>query len=88
MVRQCSAQYLKRTHKFGLELPKMVNKAYAIHKKSRNTFCWDAIQKEMENVKIIFQTIPKGKETPIGFQYVNCHMVFDIKWRISGERHA
>ena len=35
MVRKCSAQYLKRTHKFGLKLPKMVSEAYAIDKMNR-----------------------------------------------------
>ena len=33
----------------------------------------------MENVKILFQTIPEGEKPPNGFQYVYCHMVFDIK---------
>ena len=48
----CSALYLKRTHKFGHELPKMVNDAYPIEKKKKNTLWQDTIQKEMENVKI------------------------------------
>ena len=79
MVRMCSAQYLKRTHKFGLKLPKTINDTYVIDQKNRNTLWQDAIQKEMENVKIAFQIIPDGKKPPNGFQYVNCHMVFDIK---------
>ena len=33
----------------------------------------------MEYVKITFQNIPEGKKPPNGFQYVNCHMVFDIE---------
>ena len=33
----------------------------------------------MENVKITFQTIPEGEKPPNGFQYINCHMAFDIK---------
>ena len=37
MVRKCSAWYLKRTHKFELKLPKMVNEVYAIDKKNGNT---------------------------------------------------
>ena len=36
-------------------------------------------------MKILFQIIPKGKKPSNGIQYVNCHMVFDIKmedfWR-------
>ena len=38
MARKCSAWYLKRTHKFGFELPKIVNEAlYAIDKKNGST---------------------------------------------------
>ena len=39
----------------------------------------------MENIKIAFQIIPKGKKPPNRFQYAKCHMEFDIKmedfWR-------
>ena len=56
----------------------MVIEAYAINERNRNTLWQAVIQKEMENVKITFQTIPKGKKPPNGFQYVNYHMVFDI----------
>ena len=45
MVRQHSAQYLKRTNEFGLELPKMVSEVYAIDNKNGNTLWQDAIQK-------------------------------------------
>ena len=71
MVKKCSTQYLKRTHKFGIKLHKIVNEAYAIEEKNRNTLWQDAIQKEMEYVKIAFQSIPKSKKPP--------NMVFDIK---------
>ena len=37
------------------------------------------MQKEMENVKIAFHIIPESRKPPNGFQYVNYHMVFDIK---------
>ena len=57
----------------------MVNKAYVIDEKNENTLWQAAIQKEMENVKITFQTVTKGEKPPNGSQYVNCHMVFDIK---------
>ena len=54
----------------------MVKDAYPLDEKNRNTLCQDTIQKEMENMKIAFQTIPKGEKP---FQYVIFHMVFDIK---------
>ena len=60
------------------QLPKIVEKAYAINKKNGNTLCWDAIQKEMENVRSAFQTTLKVKKPPNGFQYINSHMMFGI----------
>ena len=56
-----------------------VKVAIAISKKNGNTLWQDVIQKEMKNVKVAFQIIPKGEKPPNGFQHVNCHMVFDIK---------
>ena len=33
----------------------------------------------MENGRIAFQTIPEGEKADFGYQYVNCHIVFDNK---------
>ena len=57
----------------------MAKKAYAMDEKNGNTLWQNSTQKEMENVKIAFQNIPKGRKPPNGFWYVNFHMVFDIK---------
>ena len=59
-------------------MPKTVKEPYAIDEKNGNTLWQDAMQEEMENMKIAL-TIPEGEKPCIGFQYVNCHMVFDIK---------
>ena len=45
-VKWCSTWYLKRTHKFGIELPKMIKKAIAISKNNRNTLREDTIAKK------------------------------------------
>ena len=79
MVKWHSAQYLKMTHKFGLELPKTVKEAIAIDEKNGNTLQKDATEKEMENVKIRFQIILDGKRVLNSSKYLNCHMVFKIK---------
>ena len=62
----------------GLELHKMVNEAYAIDKKNGNTLWQDAIQRD-EKCKDCIPNYTQGQEAPNGFQYANCHMVFDIK---------
>jgi len=44
-----------------------------------NTFWQDAIAQEMKNVQIAFKILDDGKAVPPGYQYMDCHMVFDIK---------
>ena len=36
----------------------------------------------MENVKLAFYILPNGKKATIGHQFVQCHMVFDIKMEL------
>ena len=57
----------------------MVKEAHVINKKKGNTLPQDAIQKKMKNIKVAFQIISEGEKSPNGFQYVDCHMMFDIK---------
>ena len=33
----------------------------------------------MKNIKVAFKVLPDGEEVPVGHQYMNCHMVFDLK---------
>ena len=56
-VKRRSARYLKRTHKWGLEVPQSVDDALAIDKKNGNTFWADAIAKEMKNVRVAFKNV-------------------------------
>ena len=78
-VKRRSARYLKRTHKWGLEVPQSVDDALAIDKKNGNTFWADAIAKEMKNVRVAFKILDDGERPPPGFQFIRCHMIFDLK---------
>jgi hypothetical protein len=67
-----------------------VKQALAIDKNTGTTFWRDAIDKEMKNVSIAFEFIDDDV-VPIGFQQINCHMIFDIKtdltrkaWLVAG----
>ncbi len=71
--------YLKRTHKFGIEIPKTVKEVLALDRKNGNTLWADAITKEMREVPIAFNILPDGGSAPIGYQKIPCHMVFDVK---------
>ena len=51
-------RYLKKSHKFGIELHKTVEQALAMDAKNGNTLWADAISKEMENVRVVFEVLP------------------------------
>ncbi len=79
LVRKRTTRYLKRTHKFGIEVRKTVKEALALDHKNGNTLWADAIAKEMREVRIAFNILPDGCSVPIGYQKVPCHMIFDMK---------
>ena len=67
-------------HKFGIKIPKTVLQAHQIDTKNGNTLWWDAICKEMKNVRPAFEAFEGGAEQlPSGFQEIKCHMIFDVK---------
>ena len=70
---------LKRTHKFGIPVPRNADEAYRFDKENGNTFWADAIDKEMKNVRIAFQILDDGSAAPVGYQFIRCHGIFDIK---------
>ena len=80
IIAKIKSSYWQVTHKYGLKNPKTVQEALALDKENNNTLWWDAIVKEMDNVKIAFEEW-KGKEEdiPKGYQKIKCHLIFDIK---------
>jgi hypothetical protein len=68
-----SARYLKRTHKFGIEIPSELDR------QNGNTFWVDAIAKEMTEVRKAFEILPDGKTAPVGYQKIPCNMVLNVK---------
>ena len=61
LVKKRSARYLKKTHKFGVQVPKSENHALELDKQNGNTFCQDSIAKEMKNVRVAFQILDENK---------------------------
>ncbi len=68
LVKKRSTRFLKKTHKFGIEVPRSVAEAYALNKKNGNTLWVDLIAKEMKNVRIVFKILANCDKVPIGFQ--------------------
>ena len=80
IIAKTKSKYWQKTHKFGIEIPKSVLQARQIDAKSGKTLWWDAICKEMINVRPAFEVFEGGVEqVPSGFQEIKCHMIFDVK---------
>ena len=79
LVKRINARYLNKTHKFVIEVPKSVAQAYTLDKKNGNNLWENAIAKDMKDVRPTFKKLEDGEIVPIGYQRVNCHMIFDIK---------
>ena len=79
LVKNSKPHYLKRTHNFGVELPKSVADAYAIDKNNGNTFWANKIFKEVKNVQVAFDVVPNGLRIPQNHQFFHCRMIFDVK---------
>ncbi len=79
LVKKRETRYLKRTHKFGVCVPKTVQQALDLNRQNGNTLWADAIAKEMKNIRVAFNILPDGTMAPGGYKKIPCHMIFDIK---------
>ena len=71
--------YLKKTHKFGIEVPSTVKRALEIDQENGNHLWADAISKEKAGVKPAFRLLSDDEPDPVGYQKIRCHMIFDVK---------
>jgi hypothetical protein len=78
LAKKRNPQYLKRTPKFGIEVPNTAKEALALDQKNGNTFWADTIAKEIKDICVTFKNFLMGS-APLGYQKIPCHMIFDIK---------
>ena len=78
IIGKIKARVLKRTHKFGIEIPRSVKHALEIDERTGTTFWADAINKEMRNVCDAFD-IRDPDKIPAFYKEIRCHLIFDVK---------
>jgi hypothetical protein len=57
IISAVNKRYHKRTHKFGIEIPKSWDECVRLDKENDNNLCPDAVRKEMNNVRSAFKII-------------------------------
>ena len=89
IIAKIKSKYWTRTHKFGFKVPKTIKEAREFDNENGNSLWWDAILKEMENVRIAFEIFDgETSDIPPAYQQVKCHMIFDIKMGDNFRRKA
>jgi len=80
ILAKLKSKYWVRTHKYGIEIPKSAAQAKKLDEMNGNTLWWDAIMKEMKNVRPAFEEW-EGTESEIdaAYQEIKCHMIYEIK---------
>ncbi len=71
--------FLKNTHKFRIKIPETEDEALQIDCETRTTFWKSTIHKEMQNNRLAFKFLEGNENVPIGYKWIKCCMVFDIK---------
>ena len=61
LVRKRNPRYLKKTHKFGIEVPITVAEALELDRENGDTHWADGIASAMNNVKVSFYALLDGK---------------------------
>jgi len=77
IIRAMKTRYARKTHKYGIQLPKSVAEAYEIDKATGTDYWHRAIVKEMTNNEAAFKFLEPGEAVPVGSNWIPCHMVFD-----------
>ena len=73
IISKLKSKYWVQTHKFSIKIPKTVEEARAFDLENGNTMWWDAIFKEMWNVRPAFKAWEKSQsDIPIGYHEVKC----------------
>ena len=78
-MKKLQTSYLKKTHKFGIEIPKTVKEAAKLDAKNGDTKWMDAISNETTNVRVAFDILEDGDRAPIGHKQINYHLIYDVK---------
>ena len=79
IIAKIKSKYWERTHKYGVKLPKTVKQAIEIDNENGNTLWWDALMKEMKNVRPAFEVYEGKEEDLVGYQKIRCHIIWDVK---------
>ena len=83
IIAKIKSKYWEKTHKYGIRIPKSVKEALEIDAENEAAGIevpkwWDAIMKEMKNVRIAFKEYEGDVKGMVGYQKVRCHIIHHV----------
>jgi len=69
----------RKTHKYGVEVPRDVKHAFQLDEKNGNTLWQDALALEMNSIGAAIKFLKNGQQVPVGYTKATGHVIFDVK---------
>jgi hypothetical protein len=89
IISKVKSKYWLRSHKYGIRIPKTVEEALLLEQQNNDREWWNSINREMVNVRPAFEEFEGSEEQiPVGYQRIDCNMIFDIKLSENFRRKA
>jgi hypothetical protein len=79
IISNIKTRFTKKTHKYGIQVPRSIEEAYQIDRETNTDFWHQAILKEMKNNAVAFRFLEEGQQVPVGSTWIPFHMIFDVK---------
>jgi hypothetical protein len=76
LIKATQKRHVRKGFKFGIQIPTSIQEAIELDSGNRNDLWYQAIMKEMENVRVSFKQADKP---PPGYNKVQLIMIFDVK---------
>lgn len=83
IISSVKARTTKKSHKYGIEVPKSIEDAMRIDHETGTTYWKDALDKEMFEVGRAIDILDEGVAAPVGYTKSSGHLIFDIKMDLS-----
>ena len=74
-----TTRYMRKWQKYGIEIPKTVERALEIDKETGTDFWAKALRLEKSKIFPAVKILDEGAQHPVGHQMIPYHIVFDVK---------
>ena len=85
IIFKVKACFLKKSHKFGVEIPTSVEEVYRLNQNNNNALWRDAIKKEITNVYVAFHILYHSEEDPLGCKISIVTLYLMSRWTFAAK---